>query len=240
MSNINYKKINLIIIPARRNSKSIKNKNIKIFCKKPLIYWSIKVALDSKLGTVCVTTDCEEIRKIATEFGAEAPFLRPKCYAKDTTPTNPVIIHALNFYKKKGANFKNFFLLQPTSPFRKKEDMIDSWNIFKRNKCSSVVSVSEATANHNPEWILILKKNGTITNSFSKSLNNFAVRRQDLPRAYFRNDFVYLSKTSNLFSKNPSIYGNKTKLLISNKSRIDFDLNTNKDWLIAEKVFKYR
>jgi CMP-N,N'-diacetyllegionaminic acid synthase len=240
MSNINYKKINLIIIPARKNSKSIKNKNIKIFCKKPLIYWSIKVALDSKLGTVCVTTDCKEIRKIAIEFGAEAPFLRPKCYAKDTTPTDPVIIHALNFYKKKGANFKNFFLLQPTSPFRKKNDIINSWNIFKRSKCSSVVSVSEATANHNPEWILILKKNGIITNSFSKSLNNFAARRQDLPKAYFRNDFVYLSKISNLFSKNPSIYGNKPKLLISNKSRLDFDLNTNKDWFIAEKVFKYK
>lgn len=240
MKNNNIIKKNLILIPARKNSKSIKNKNIKLFCKKPLIYWTIKVALESQLGTVCVSTDCEKIRSLAIKLGAEAPFLRPKILAKDITPTEPVIIHAINFYKKKKIFFKNFFLLQPTSPFRKKSDIIDAWNLFKKNRFTSIVSVSEAVANHNPAWILILKNNEIVTNPFSKSVKDFIGRRQDLPKAYIKNDFVYLSKTSNLFLKKPNIYGEKIKLLISKESRIDFDLNTKKDWFIAEKIFIYR
>ena len=102
------------------------------------------------------------------------------------------------------------------------------------------MSVSEAVANHNPAWILILKNNEIVTNPFSKSVKDFIGRRQDLPKAYIKNDFVYLSKTSNLFLKKPNIYGEKIKLLISKESRIDFDLNTKKDWFIAEKIFIYR
>ena len=92
---------NLMIIPARKGSKSIKNKNMRLFCGKPLIYWTIKLALKSNLGTVCVSTDCKRIKKYASSLGAETPFLRPKDIARDNTPVEPVINHAINFYKKK-------------------------------------------------------------------------------------------------------------------------------------------
>ncbi len=234
------KNINLILITARKNSKSIKNKNIKLFCGKPLIYWTIKLAIESKLGRVCVSTDCKKIKSYALSLGAEAPFLRPKNIAQDRTPSEPVIKHALNFYNKKDVKFEYFFLLQPTSPFRKKSDIIKAWNILKNNKkCSSVLSVSLAEGNNNPYWMIKKNKKKIVKFIDNGPLQNLISRRQLLPNIYYRNDFVYLSKTSNIFNKKPNIYGSNPMILISKKERLEIDINTKKDWIIGEKLFEF-
>ena len=237
-----FKNTNLILITARKNSKSIKNKNIKLFCGKPLIYWTIKVALQSNLGRVCVSTDCNKIKNYALSLGAEAPFLRPKNIAQDKTPSELVIEHALSFYKKKNVKFKFFFLLQPTSPFRKISDIVDAWNLFKKNKkCSSVLSVSLAEGNSNPHWMIKKNKKGKALKFIdSKSLQNLLPRRQLLPKVYYRNDFVYLSRVNNIISRKPNIYGKNPILLISENKRLDIDINTEKDWRIAQMLFKHQ
>ena len=236
------KNINLILITARKNSKSIKNKNIKLFCGKPLIYWTIKLALESKLGRVCVSTDCKKIKNYALSLGAEAPFLRPKNIAQHRTPSEPVIKHALNFYnKKRDVKFEYFFLLQPTSPFRKITDIIDAWNLIKKKKSTSVLSVSLAEGNNNPHWMIKKNKKGKALKFIdNKTLQNLLPRRQLLPEVYYRNDFVYLSRANNIISKKPNIYGKKPTLLISEKERLDIDINTKKDWIIAEMLFKHQ
>ena len=77
--------MNIAIIPARAGSKRIKNKNIKLFFGKPLIFYSIKLALKSKLfDKVIVSTDSQKIAKIAKSFGADVPFLRPKNISTDS------------------------------------------------------------------------------------------------------------------------------------------------------------
>lgn len=241
MVKVNSKEKNLIIIPARKGSKSIKNKNIKLFCGKPLIYWTIKIALQSKLGKVCVSTNCKKIQSYALSLGAEAPFLRPQSISGDKTPTEPVIQHALNFYKSRNHIFDFFFLLQPTSPFRKKSDIIKAWNTLKNNKkCSSVFSVSLAEGNNNPHWMIKKKNEKIIKFVDNKSLLNFLPRRQLLPEVYYRNDFIYISRVNNIISKRPNIYGNNPKLIILEKNRVDIDINSKREWIIAEKLFKER
>ena len=105
------------IIPARGGSKRIPRKNIKNFHGKPLIAYSIEVALKSKLfDKVVVSTDDEEIAKIAKEFGAEVPFLRPKELSDDFTGTGAVINHAINFLKEQGENIDFVCTIYATAP----------------------------------------------------------------------------------------------------------------------------
>ena len=87
---------NICIIPARKNSKRVKNKNIKKFFGKPIIYWSIKAAKKSKcFSRIIVSTDSKKISKIAKKYGAEVPFLRPKNLSGDYVQLKPVLQHAI-------------------------------------------------------------------------------------------------------------------------------------------------
>ena len=231
---------NIIIIPARKNSKTIKNKNIKKFSKKPLIYWTIKLAIASKLGLVCVSTDCKKIRNYALSIGASVPFLRPKKFATDTATTESVILHAISHYKKNGFFFKNFILLQPTSPLRSLQDLNDAWKLFKNSKnCTSVFSVREAIANNNPNWMVKINKFKKVEGFVCKFIPNFLTRRQDLPKVYIRNDYVYVSEVKNILLKKPNLYGKNPKVLITDKNRIDIDINSPTDWKAAEYFFNY-
>jgi len=112
------------VIPARGGSKRIPRKNIRDFCGKPLIAWTIEAALDSTLDEVIVSTDDEEIRDVAHNFGAWAPFLRPKELATDSASTCSVIRHALQWVMEhRRCTPENAVILQPTSPLRMTEDI---------------------------------------------------------------------------------------------------------------------
>ena len=103
--------MNLCVIPARGGRKRIPEKNIVNVSNKPMIYWSIKTALESKcFEKIIVSTDNEEIALIAKSYGAEVPFLRPKELANDITPTQPVIKHAIEWLGKEGFNSTGMFI----------------------------------------------------------------------------------------------------------------------------------
>ncbi len=229
----------LIVIPARAGSKSIKNKNMKLFCGKPLIYWSIKIALESKLGPVCVSTDSQEIREYAISLGCISPFLRPENLATDTTPTEPVLAHAYQYFKDAQFDYKYLVLLQPTSPFRVLEDLLDAKQMMAEDsECTAIFSVREAIANQNPHWMLVQDAQTMRIEIFTGgSLSEMATRRQDLPKCYIRNDYVYFFKSSNLLDEVPSLYGLNPKIIISDESRMDIDINTERDWILVETLF---
>ena len=135
------KKIFLIIIPARAGSKSIKNKNILKFNKKPLISWTINQALKIKSARVVVSTDSKKIKKIAEEYGAEVPYLRKSNLSNDTIGIEPVLIDMVN-HLKHSENYQPaaVILLMPTSPFRKVNDIFRAIKLFKKNLYTSIVS----------------------------------------------------------------------------------------------------
>ena len=110
----------LALIPARGGSKGIPRKNIRLFCGRPLLYWSIDVALMSScVDQVVVSTDDTEIAAIAKTGGAEVPFLRPEKLASDEAPAISSVLHALEQLPK----VTDVLLLQPTSPLRHLEDL---------------------------------------------------------------------------------------------------------------------
>jgi CMP-N,N'-diacetyllegionaminic acid synthase len=230
----------LILIPARGGSKSIPNKNMKDFCGYPLIYWAIKTGIESGLGDVCLSTDSDDIRNYALSVGALAPFIRPKELAEDETPTEPVIMHAIDYFLSQGYFYEQIILLQPTSPFRRVDDLIEADKIFcERPGCTSVISVREAIANENPHWMLVENPDAGVTKFNGDSLSKMGARRQDLPKVYIRNDYVYCMDARN-FKTNPiNMYGRRPSLLISTLDRVDIDINTPADWLMAELLFKH-
>tara|TARA_B100000989_G_C19387534_1_gene404277 strand:- start:41 stop:442 length:402 start_codon:yes stop_codon:yes gene_type:complete len=115
----------LALVPARKGSKSIKNKNLKLFKKKPLIAWTLINALKSKfIDNIVVSTDSLKIKKISEKYGADVPFMRSKNLASDKAETVSVVMHLLNNVEK----YDYLILLQPTSPLRSSQD-IDNWYI---------------------------------------------------------------------------------------------------------------
>jgi len=227
----------LAIIPARSGSKSIKNKNIKLFKGKPLIAWTIEAAIASKISRIIVTTDSEEIKEIAVKYGAEVPYLRDKHLSNDTVGIEPVIADTLRYLKiAEGYAPDCVTLLLPTSPFRVSSDIDKSIKLYKEKSVTSVVSVIKATANQNPYWML-RKDNNSVTMFDGGKLSSMISRRQDLPDFYIKNDFVFTMSPNNFFSKKPDLYGDKIELMLISEDRLDVDINTNRDWKMAELLF---
>jgi CMP-N-acetylneuraminic acid synthetase len=112
------------IIPARGGSKGLPGKNIKLLNGIPLIAYTIKEAIKSKLEECIVTTDSEEIASISRLYGGNVPFIRPIEIATDNASSIDVVLHALNFMKEhKNKEYDAIMLLQPTTPFRDSEDI---------------------------------------------------------------------------------------------------------------------
>ena len=158
------------IIPARKGSKSIKNKNIINYKGKPLIYHSIKTALKSKLiNTVVVSTDSKKYQSMVIKFGASAPFLRPNKYSNDNSSDRDFIIHASKFLISKNNYPDLIVLLRPTTPNRDIKIVNKGIKLFIKNfkKYDSMRSVSKF---NQPPQKLFMIKNKTLKGFFDKQL----------------------------------------------------------------------
>ena len=134
----------IAIIPARGGSKRIPRKNVKDFAGKPMIAWTINVAKESKLfDHVVVSTEDEEILRIATALGAEAPFKRPPNLADDHTPTVPVVAHAVRTCKSLGWNLDYVCCLYPCAPFIIVQDLVTAYKLMVKRKANFVYPVTE-------------------------------------------------------------------------------------------------
>lgn len=216
----------ICLIPARSGSKTIKRKNLKIIGNKPLIYWTIKEALKSKyISNVIVSTDSKLIQNKALEFGAEAPFLRPKKLSNDNSRTIDVIRHLVEYLKKKNKNdFKYIILLQPTSPLRTQIDIDNSIKLFLKNKkATSLISVTEVNDNH-PARMYYLNKIFLKKNPLSEKKDGVA--RQKLKPMYLRNGAIYIIKkkniSNNFIGKNPIAYKMPREKSINIDDHFDF------------------
>ncbi|OPG78197.1 pseudaminic acid cytidylyltransferase, partial [Pseudomonas ogarae] len=114
----------LAVIPARGGSKRIPRKNIKPFCGKPMIVWSIEAALRSGcFDKVIVSTDDTEIADVARQYGASVPFMRPAELSDDYTGTLPVIRHGIEWFNAQGQAIEQVCCLYATAPFVRVEDI---------------------------------------------------------------------------------------------------------------------
>lgn len=225
----------LAIIPARGGSKGVPNKNIKHLNGKPLMSYTSEIALKSKfLNKVIVSTDDYEIAEVAKSLGLDVPFIRPNNLAADTSPTLPVIQHALNHFKELGEEFDAVCLLQVTSPSRTLDFLNNCIAKFILKEPDSLISVLEIPHQFNPHWVFEENEIGNL--SISTGEKKIIVRRQELPKAYYRDGSVYITKSKIILEEN-SLFGSKISYLI-NPVEHNVNIDTLNDWLKAEKYFK--
>ena len=133
----------ICIIPARGGSKRIPKKNIKNFFGKPLIAYSIEVAIASQLfDKIIVSTDDEQIAEIAKEYGAEVPFIRPPKLSDDFTGTQDVINHTIDFLESQGENYEYICTLYATAPLLQKEYLIQGYEKLKESNAINAFSAT--------------------------------------------------------------------------------------------------
>ncbi|HCA43644.1 MAG TPA: N-acylneuraminate cytidylyltransferase [Bacteroidetes bacterium] len=220
----------LAVIPARGGSKGIKKKNIKILCGYPLIYFTIKTALSSKLiNNTVVSTDDIEIKKISENYGADVPFLRSEELSSDSALAVPTIKDALLkselFYGKK---FDYVLMLQPTTPLRSVEDIDNSINLMKDNNTDGVISIVNVN-NWHPYKMKIFKEN-LLFDFIDTGLEN--PPRQSLPPVYMVNGAVYGCKRDVLVNKN-SFKGDSCSGYVMPESR-SVNIDSEVDFILAE------
>jgi N-acylneuraminate cytidylyltransferase len=218
----------IALIPARGGSKGIPRKNIKIFNSKPLIYWTIQAALESKyIDRVIVSTEDEEIAEIAKRYTAEVPFLRPKELAEDDSLGIDPVIHALEMLP----NVEDILLMQPTSPLRKTHHIDEIFQLREKLKSDSAVSISLSRKHPN----LFFKINSeNIISPFSKDFKSLP--RQKYSDLYTVNGALYLSSKKSILLNNSFFTSKTVGYIMPEKYSIDID--TQLDWDIAEFLMK--
>lgn len=175
---------------ARGGSKGLPGKNIKNFQGKPLIAHSIEFALESKtIDDVIISTDCPEIAKIAKEYGANVPFIRPDELSTDNSPEMEAWKHAVDFYRKDISDFDRFISLPVVSPLRVQSDLDEIWTQLKTS--DFVLSVKESDAN--PYFNLI--EQGDSGYNLCKPIGR-TYRRQDSKKVYKVIPMYYACKPS--------------------------------------------
>ena len=217
----------LAVIPARGGSKGLCGKNVKEFCGKPLICWTI----DAVRGVlededICVSTDYFSIAEIVRSYGLEVPFLRPDYLASDFSTTRDVLLHALNYYKSQGKNYEIVLLLQPTSPLRTTTHITEALALYNQN-IDMVVSVKRS---HTATVIA----NDNQCGYLELTLNNNGGRRQNMPEYYEYNGAIYVINANSLYCHQNLNFERKIKYIMDEKSSIDID--NQLDFDIAEMI----
>lgn len=222
--------MNIAIIPARGGSKRIPRKNIKSFHGKPLIAYSIETAIQSQLfDKVVVSTDDVEIAKIAKEYGAEVPFMRPTELADDHTSSGDAVIYTLQRLQEQGYNYKFLCTIYPTAPFVNKRYLKQAFLELVNSDAQQAFS---ATSMPFP-----------IQRTFKITSNNrcemftpefFSYRSQDLEAAYQDAGQFYWQ---NLAIETQELGFSKQCIPIVIPRYLVQDIDTPEDWIQAELLF---
>ena len=221
----------LAILPARGGSKGIPRKNIRLLGGKPLIAYTIEAAKGvSAIDRLIVSTDDVEIAEVARAYGADVPFLRPKELAGDAAPVSGAILHLLSAFPA----YDSVLLLQPTSPFRQKEDIEGFLSFAKRSAAKVCVSVTEVE--HSPYWMY------TVEDGHLKSVLPMPVeqmyQRQKLPPCYRLNGALYYAQTA--YYKEHKTFLTEDTLGYMMNRRHSLDIDTEEDLVMAEWILANR
>ena len=218
--------MNLALVPARSGSKSIKNKNIKLFLKKPLIYWTLlSLEKSSVIDKIYLATDSKKIINIANKFKFKKLriFIRSKFSSRDNAQTEEVLLEFLK--KKKIKDSNHLFLVQPTSPYINSNDYNKALKKLKNSKNNSLLS---AVKSKNFFWTI----NGKAVNYDYKK----RPRRQNNKGIFVENGAFYLNTVKNILRSKNRLTKPIAIYEMSNKSLLELD--EREDWALAEYIKK--
>jgi CMP-N,N'-diacetyllegionaminic acid synthase len=219
----------LALIAARGGSKRLPGKNIRQLGGKPLIVWSIDIAKNiPEVCDILVSTDASDIAEISRRAGALVPWLRPAELSSDTASSVDASLHALDWYEAERGAVDGLLLLQPTSPFRRRETILRAIDLFGKEQRRSVLGVSPAQSH--PMWCVQI--DGTSMRPFVEG-GGMNARSQDLPKAYAPNGALYLIDPNELRAQR-SFCNDATAPLIIDEPSESIDIDTEWDWALAE------
>lgn len=224
----------LYIIPARGGSKGIPRKNIRLLGGKPLIAYAIDAAREAGApdSHIILSTDDDEIADTARGCGLAVEYRRPVELATDTAGSREVILHAMDWADSRGLVYDCVVLLQPTSPFRRAEDILGALALYA-DGVDMVVSVKESAANPYfnlfetdaaTGWLRISKGDGLLT------------RRQDAPKVWEYNGAVYVINPASVRAMALGEFPRRLPYVMPASRSIDLD--TEADWLLAEQMMR--
>ena len=221
----------IVLICARGGSKGLPGKNIKPLNGIPLIGWSINIAKQiDRVSRIIVSTDSEEIAKVALKYGAEVPFMRPKELAQDDSPEWLVWKHAIKHVESYGNEDIDAIIVLPvTAPLRSVKDVNSCIDLFEESEVDSVITVSEAS--RSPYFNMIVNNDSGYA-SLVISPENQITRRQDAPEVFDMTTVAYVVNT-NVVKQSNSIFEGKVKSIIIPQER-SIDIDTLLDFKIAE------
>lgn len=221
----------IAIIPARGGSKRIPRKNIKTFCGKPMIAWSIIAANESGLfDQLIVSTDDQEIAELARHWGAKTPFVRPEYLADDLTPTVPVVAHAVKSCLDLGWSAEYVCCIYPCAPFIQKSDLCAALELAQLQDADFVYPVTEYA---HPIQRAMRQLAGGRMQFLSSEYE--MTRTQDLEKTYHDAGQFYWGKAT-AWLEHKKMHTAGIGMVIPNWRVVDID--NDDDWVRAEGVFK--
>lgn len=223
----------IAIIPARGGSKRIPKKNIKDFCGKPIVAYSITAAVQSKaFDEVMVSTDDSEIADLAVRYGACVPFLRSEKTAGDYATTAQVVMEVLDEYKKLGKEYDHAFCLYPTAPFVDSELILKAENLMKEKSPDEIIAVTEFS--YPPQRCYCVDADGLLTYKYKEYID---MRSQDLEKLYHDAGQFYIYNVKALSAHGGRIQDKIMPIVLP--AMLVQDIDTIEDWTLAELKYNY-
>ena len=219
--------MSLAVIPARGGSKRISRKNIKEFCGKPIIAYSIECARASGLfERVVVSTDDAEIAEVARSYGAEVPFKRPDALSDDYSGTGEVVAHAIDEIRAAGWDPREVCCIYATAPFVTGEDIRRGLETLRGSSWDFVFSAAEYSA---PVFRSFKRhSDGRLEMCYPE---HFRSRSQDLPKVFHDAAQFYWGRTQAWMDRKP-IFGPYSTVITLPRWRVQ-DIDTEEDWAMA-------
>ncbi len=212
----------LCVIPARKGSVRLKNKNLKLFNGKPLIYWTIKCAKDAGLKDIYIFTNCCKIKKFSTNFGLSTFIDRPDFISQSNTKMSETVIYFEKNLNKNNIEFDALIILQPTSPLRKFKDLKSAMKVFAKKKPDTLVSGIELRGKIAPSKFMSLNKQNCVEDFNPMKKGEIILR-----------DGPSILICSRETIKNGKIYGKKT-LAFKVEQDTFSDIDTENEFITAE------
>lgn len=222
----------IAIITARGGSKRIPRKNIKEFCGKPIIAYSIEAARESGIFTeIMVSTDSEEIAEIARSYGAAVPFMRSAETSNDFATTSDVIMEVLEQYKMSGQTFDYICCIYPTAPFVTAHKLREAMRIMEENNPVEVLPV--VAFSYPPQRCFVIDEDRYMRYRHAEYIQ---ARSQDLEKLYHDAGQFYIFHTEKYMAAQGRVTEGMMPIVVAETEVQDID--NEEDWTIAELKYK--
>jgi pseudaminic acid cytidylyltransferase len=224
--------VKIAVIPARGGSKRIPRKNIRMFCGKPIIAYSIAAAQEIGLfDQVVVSTDDEEIASVARQFGATTPFMRPKEIADDFTGTNAVVKHAVSWFNAQSNDVTHACCLYATAPLMQARFITEGYEALTRSDAAFAFSVTSYA--FPIQRAVRITPNGRVDAIYPE---HRMARSQDLEHAYHDAGQFYWG-TARAFLEDMPLFAPHSIGVILPRHFVQ-DIDTLEDWERAELMYR--